>query len=128
MDQMKNNQIAYAELLNRCWEDPSYLAKFREDPAACLSDFGIETVPGARYHVVAPDDMKPNTDEDIYLPYTENPETRELSFEELDDAAGGGFVWKTSNIVVRTNVVADTQGAVETLAAAVTVSVAAAVG
>ena len=43
MDLIKTDQIAYAELLNRCWEDPAYLAKFREDPVACLTDFGIGT-------------------------------------------------------------------------------------
>ena len=128
MNQEKNYRIEYGELLNRCWKDPKYLAKFRENPAAVLEDFGIPTVPGARYHVVNQDEMKPSTTEDIYLPYMEKPKTRELSIEDVDDVAGGGWFITSSNVVVNGNVAIDGAVAVESIAAAVTVSVAAAVG
>ena len=128
MDQIKKNLIAYAELLNRCWDDPEFLAKFKEDPAPVLEEYGIRTIKGARYHVVEAEDMKPDTQEDIYLPYKDTPEVRQLSVEELSDVAGGGFVWKSSNVVVRSNIAVDTQGAVESMAAAVTVEVAALYG
>ena len=52
MTQDKKKHIAYAELINHCWEDAAYLEKFRKDPAAVLAEAGIETVPGARYHVL----------------------------------------------------------------------------
>ena len=116
MDQFKKNHIAYAELLNRCWEDPSYLEKFRKDPAAALEEFGIPTVPGARYHIVEPDKMQPSTQEDIYLPYTPEPESRVLSDEMLSTVSVGDMVYMNSNIAVNVNVAADTMTAVETSA------------
>lgn len=128
MNLVEKNQIAYAELINRCWEDPDYLAKFKEDPASALEEFGIETVAGAKYHIVSSEDMQPDTAEDIYLPYAENPKTHKLSIEEVDKIAGGGFFYKKSNVFINTNIGVDTQGAVESLAAAVTVEVAAVYG
>ena len=128
MEQNKDYRIAYSELLNRCWEDPEYLAKFKENPAAALEDFGIPTVPGAQYHIVARDEMKPSTMEDIYLPFQEKPGLQTLNDDMLDDAAGGGFLITNSNVITNANVVADTAAAIESLAAAVTVSVTVAVG
>ena len=57
MDQKKEKRIAYAELLNRCWEDAEYLERFRNDPATVLAEAGIETVTGAVYHVVEQSDV-----------------------------------------------------------------------
>ena len=128
MDQGKKNNIAYAELLNRCWEDPEYLAKFKENPAAALEEFGIPTVPGATYHVVAPDDVKPNTAEDIYLPYDEKPKLNTMSDDLLDDMAGAGFVWKSSNIIASQNVVAVGDVVADAEVAAVTIAVEVAYG
>ena len=88
MDQEKVN-IAYAELLNRCWDDPAYLAKFKADPAAALEDFGIPTVPGATYHIVAESEMKPSTAEDVYLPYQDKPGLNMLDDDAFDAVAGG---------------------------------------
>ena len=92
MDQAKKNEIAYAELLNRCWEDAGYLEKFMADPAAALEEFGIPTVPGATYHVVPEDEVKPSTETDIYLPYKEKPGLRALDDDMLEQAAGGACV------------------------------------
>ena len=128
MDQKKKYLIAYGELLNRCWDDPEYLAKFKADPAAALEDFGIETVPGARYHIVAPEDMKQSTMEDIYLFYMDNPDDQELDEEMIGKVAGGGFIITKSNIVTNGNVLVDAAAVAETLAGVVTVSVAVTVG
>ena len=125
---IEKNQIAYAELINRCWEDPEFLAKFKEDPASALQEYGIETKSGVTYHIVSSNEMKPDTEEDVYLPYADNPKTRKLNIEELKDAAGGGFFYKHSNVIYNTNIGVDTQGVAETLAAAVTVEVAAVYG
>ena len=89
MNQENTVRIAYGKLLSRCWKEPDYLAKFREDPAACLEEFGIPTVSGANYHIVKPEEMQPNTEQDIYLPYTEKPKTRELSIDMVDAVASG---------------------------------------
>ena len=89
MDQIKKNNIAYAKLLNKCWDDPAYLEKFRADPAAALKEFGIPTPPNARYHIVAPQDMKPSTKEDVYLYYMDKPEVTSLNDETLSKVAGG---------------------------------------
>lgn len=89
MDQIRKNNIAYAKLLNKCWDDPAYLEKFRADPAAALKEFGIPTPPNARYHIVAPVDMKPSTDEDVYLYYTERPRITTLDDKLLNKVAGG---------------------------------------
>ena len=89
MDQIKKNNIAYGKLLNKCWDDPAYLEKFRADPAAALKEFGIPTPPNARYHIVAPQDMKPSTKEDVYLYYMDKPEVTSLNDETLSKVAGG---------------------------------------
>ena len=89
MNQENNVRIAYGKLLNRCWKDPKYEAKFRENPAACLEEFGMPTVPGAKYHIVKPEDMPPSTEQDIYLPWIEKPKTRELSIDMVDAVASG---------------------------------------
>ena len=128
MDQGQKNNIAYAELLNRCWDDPAYLAKFKENPSAALEEFGIPTVPGATYHVVAEDEMKPSTEKDIYLPYSEKPKLQVMNDDLLDDVAGGGFVYKKSNIVVNTNAIGQNDVVAYTEAAAATVSVEVAYG
>ena len=47
MGEEKDYNIAYAELVNRCWEDPEYLAKFKEDPISALEEFRIPTKSGA---------------------------------------------------------------------------------
>ena len=88
---MKNskNNIAYAKLLNKCWEDPAYLEKFRADPAAALAEFGITAPAGARFHIVAPEEMKPSTQEDVYLYYIPKPEVANLDDRALDQVAGG---------------------------------------
>lgn len=92
MTQAKNNNIAYSELLNRCWEDPEYLAKFKENPIAALEDFGIPTIPGAKYHVVPENEVKPSTEADIYLPYKEKPGLVTLDDDMIEEAAGGNLI------------------------------------
>ena len=89
MDQIKTNNIAYAKLLNKCWDDPAYLEKFRADPAAALKEHGIPTPPNARYHIVDPKDMKPSTNEDVYLYYVDKPQITSLSDAALTKVAGG---------------------------------------
>ena len=125
MDQAKNYNIVYAELVNRCWDDPEFLAKFKENPIAALEEFGIPTVLGATYHVVSPNDVKPNTETDIYMPYQDKPGLQTMGDDMLDDVAGGGIVYKHSNIVTNKNAVA--QGDVVAYAEAAAVTVAAAV-
>ena len=119
MEQSKNNNIAYSELLNRCWEDPEYLAKFKDDPIAALEDFGISTVPGAKYHVVPENEMKPSTEVDIYLPYKEKPGLVTLDDDMLEEAAGGTFICpSTITIEVQSTSVLE-QTSVNTLIAGV---------
>ena len=128
MDQAEKNNIAYAELLNRCWEDAGYLAKFKADPAAALEEFGIPTVVGATYHVVPEDEVKPSTETDIYLPYYEKPSLTTLDDDMLDAAAGGGFMIKNSNVILNKNAVAQADVGVYSEAAVATVSVEVAYG
>ena len=122
MDQEKIN-IAYAELINRCWEDADFLAKFKENPAAALEEFGIPTIPGATYHVVAEADMKPSTETDIYLPYEDKPKLRTLDDDMMDDAAGGGILITKSNIITNANAIAQNDAVGYSEAVAVTISV-----
>ena len=89
MDQIKKNNIAYAKLLNKCWDDPAYLEKFRADPAAALKEHGIPTPPNARYHIVDYKDMKPSTNEDVYLYYMDKPQISSLNDAMLTKVAGG---------------------------------------
>ena len=143
MNQENNVRIAYGKLLSRCWKEPDYLAKFREDPAACLEEFGIPTVSGANYHIVKPEEMQPNTEQDIYLPYTEKPKTRELSIDMVDAVASGsydeymtagemeamaGIFITKSNVVVNSNAVVDGTVGVESIAGAVTIVAAVTIG
>lgn len=128
MDQGKDYNIVYAELVNRCWDDPDFLAKFKENPIAALEEFGIPTVAGATYHVVSPDDVKPNTETDIYLPFQDKPGLQTLNDDLLDAAAGGGFVYKHSNVVTNKNVAASGDVVAYAEAAAVTVAAAVAYG
>ena len=114
MDQIKKNNIAYAELLNRCWDDQEYKAKFFEDPATVLQQYGIETVPGARYHTVEPEKMQPSTPEDIYLPITPQPKFRLLDDQDLTAVASGDWFYMNSNVVVNVNATVDASVAVET--------------
>ena len=117
MSQSDKNNVAYAELVNRCWDDPEYLAKFKADPAAALEEFGIPTVAGANYHIVAPGEMKPSTKEDIYLPFQDKPGLRTLGDDLLDEAAGGTSV----NLVMpfsSTIAVETIEGIIESLATA----------
>lgn len=114
MDQIKKNNIAYAELLNRCWDDQEYKSKFFEDPATVLQQYGIETVPGARYHIVEPEKMQPSTPEDIYLPFTPQPKFRLLDDQDLTAVASGDWFYMNSNVVVNVNATVDASVAVET--------------
>ena len=124
MDQGKDYNIAYAELINRCWDDPKYLAAFKENPIAALEEYGIPTVPGATYHIVAPNDVKPNTEKDVYLPYQDKPGLQTMGDDMLDDVAGGGFIYKNSNVVTNKNVAATGDVVAYAEAAAVTVAAA----
>ena len=123
MDQIKKNNIAYAKLLNKCWDDPAYLEKFRADPAAALKEHGIPTPPNARYHIVDPKDMKPSTNEDVYLYYMDKPEVTNLSDSTLDKVAGGDTAadTKADYLVSLTNVIAHLEAVTE-LAAAIDVA------
>ena len=123
MNQIKKNNIAYGKLLNKCWEDPAYLEKFRADPAAALREFGIPTPPNARYHIVDPKDMKPSTNEDVYLFYMDKPEVTSLSDSTLNQVAGGDAAADTEAdyLVSLTNVIAHLEAVTE-LAAAVDVA------
>ena len=128
MSEERDYNIIYAELVNRCWDDPEYLAKFKEDPAAALEEFGIPTVAGANYHIVAPGEMKPSSKEDIYLPFQDKPGLQVMGDDMLDDVAGGGFIYKHSNIIANTNAIAQNDVAAYSEAAAVTISVEVAYG
>ena len=128
MDKAKNQEIAYAELVNKCWEDPGYLAKFKADPAAALKEFGIEAPENATYHIVAPADLQPNTDTDIYLPYEDKPALKTMGDDTLDSMAGGGFMITSSNIITNKNAIAANDIAVDTEAAAVVMAVEVAYG
>ncbi len=77
MEQKKDKRIAYAEILNRCWEDAEFLKRFRSCPADILTEFGIETVPGADYHVVE------QTRDHLYLAVPE--ETTEDQIHEFSE-------------------------------------------
>ena len=128
MDQANKYDIAYAELLNRCWDDAEYLAKFKENPAAALEEFGIPTVAGATYHIVPEDEIKPSTATDIYLPYFDKPGLTTLDDDMLDSAAGGGFIITKSNAITNSNVIAQNDVGVYAEAVAATVSVEVAYG
>ena len=128
MDKAKNQEIAYAELVNKCWEDPGYLAKFKADPAAVLAEFGIEVPEGVTCHIVAPADMQPNTATDIYLPYEDKPALKTMGDDALDGMAGAGWVITSSNIITNKNAIAVNDVAVDTEAAAVAMAVEVAYG
>ena len=126
MSEEKDYNIAYAELVNRCWEDPEYLAKFKEDPISALEEFRIPTKSGATYHVVSLNDIKPSTEEDIYLPFQEKPGLQSMGDDMLDNVAGGSFMIKNSNLIANANVVAqnDIVGYSEAAVATISVEVA----
>ena len=86
MDQ-KSIKIAYAELLNCCWEDPTYLERFRKDPAAVLKEHGLPTLDGARYHVVEQTPECIN----IVLPENAPAETAKILTADLKKKAGESF-------------------------------------
>lgn len=120
MDQNEQNKqirIKYAELLNRLWDDPELLKKFQDNPEEVLKEAGIPTIPGANYHIVAPEDMKPITETDIYLPYTPKPDSQELMDETLANITGGGCVYTVQSIVTHFHAVTETETVAATLTA-----------
>ncbi|MBO6239965.1 MAG: hypothetical protein J6O61_03865 [Butyrivibrio sp.] len=125
-EQNKQIRIKYAELLNRLWDDPELLKKFQDNPEEVLKEAGIPTIPGAKYHIVAPEDMKPITETDIYLPYTPKPDSQELMDETLASITGGDCVYTEQNIVFHFHTVTETE-AVATTTATMTAEVVAAV-
>lgn len=86
MDQ-KQISIAYAEIMNRCWEDPAYLERFRSDPGAVLEEYGIPTLAGVRYHVV---DQTPGR-LFIILPKDAPEDCGEKTTAQLRERLGGSF-------------------------------------
>ena len=130
MDQNEQNKqirIKYAELLNRLWDDPELLKKFQDNPEEVLKEAGIPTIPGAKYHIVAPEDMKPITETDIYLPYTPKPDSQELMDETLANITGGDCVYATQSIVFHFHTVTETEAVAVSVTAVAAVAVAIAV-
>ena len=77
-EQSKQIRIKYGEILNRVWEDTDLSKKFSENPVEVLKEYGFPIKEGANYHSVAPEEVKPSTDTDIYLPFVPKPESKEL--------------------------------------------------
>ena len=73
-------------------------------------------------------DIKPSTEEDIYLPFQEKPGLQSMGDDMLDNVAGGGFMIKNSNVITNANVVAQNDAVGYSEAIAVTISVEVAYG
>lgn len=88
-EQSKQIRIKYGEILNRVWEDTDLSKKFSENPVEVLKEYGFPIKEGANYHIVAPEEVKPSTDTDIYLPFVPKPESKELVEKALAGITGG---------------------------------------
>jgi hypothetical protein len=72
-------------VFERCWKDETFKKRFVSEPDKVLDEEGFEVPEGIKVKVIenAPGEMN------IVLPI--NPESPELSDDDLDQVAGGGI-------------------------------------
>ena len=75
----KDRKLIIAEILNRCWDDAAFKAKFVAEPAKILAEAGIPVKAGKTYRVVE------NTDNVQYIVLPEKGAAAVL--EQLKNAA-----------------------------------------
>ncbi len=76
---------AIAKIIQRCWEDDGYQARFMKEPHAVLKEAGVEVPEGLQIKVVQ------NTDDVQYLAIPAKPgaASGELDDSALEGVAGG---------------------------------------
>ena len=79
------SQEKLQELFARCWKDESFKDRFLAEPAKVLDENGFEVPEDVKVNVI---ENKPG-ELNIVLPI--NPQTFELSDDDLDQVAGGGI-------------------------------------
>lgn len=77
----KDQNLILGEIINRCWDDAAYKARFLKNPNAVLKDAGFP-VGDKNFRVVE------NTADVHYIVLPEKP-SEKISDEELDGVAGG---------------------------------------
>jgi len=77
MDKGKS-QVAYGEIVAKCWEDAAYKKEFIQDPEAKLTEAGIAVEEGVSYKVIE----APKLVQYIVLPY-ENSKSAVQEFVKL---------------------------------------------
>jgi hypothetical protein len=75
----------YGKVVARAWRDPAFKAKLKADPEAALKEAGVALPAGLKVTVVE------NTAQHFHLILPPKP-SAELSDQQLDKVAGGGFV------------------------------------
>ena len=88
---MTEQKNALAQLFAACWKDEALKARFMTDPKAVLAEYDMPVPDGIDVKVVE------NADDCVHITLPAPPAgDRELSDDELSDAAGGSF---TANCV-----------------------------
>ena len=83
----QRNQLA--DLFAACWKDEALKQRFMADPKAVLAEYGMDVPDGMAVNVVE------NTDTTVHITMPAPPSgPRQLSDEELRNAAGGGAAAK----------------------------------
>lgn len=85
MNQQNEKAKKMGQLIAKCWQDEALKAKLIGNPAAVLKEFGLEAPAGVELKVVE------NSAEVQYLVLPAKP-SGELSDEQLDGVAGGGYL------------------------------------
>ena len=71
----------YGQVVAKAWQDEGFKQRLLSDPQGALAEHGIEVPAGQQVRVVE------NTDQVVHLVLP--PKPRDLSDEQLDQAAGG---------------------------------------
>ena len=88
---MTESKNALATLFAACWKDEALKARFIADPKAVLAEFDVAIPDGIDVNVVE------NSDNCVHITLPAAPEKhRELSDEELSNAAAGGYTWNNA--------------------------------
>ena len=83
----ERNQLA--DLFAACWKDEALKQRFMNDPKAVLAEYGMDVPDGMAVNVVE------NTDNTVHITMPAPPSgSRDLSDDELSNAAGGTTIWQ----------------------------------
>lgn len=76
----------WGQIVAKAWQDESFKQRLLANPAAVLSEQGLEAPAGVQLRVLE------NTDKIVHLTIPAKPNAAELSDAALDAVAGGGLV------------------------------------